>query len=114
MLSRRRVCSGESVSVPHRCLFAGEGCDAPVRTCLTFGSAADNLVRSGLAEPISNDEAMVILAERKRRVWHRPATMSGRDLLHVQLLWLLLRDDAIDQEVRHLRRNRSVQLPGDN
>ncbi len=43
----------------------GEGCDAPVRTCLTFGGAADNLVRSGIAEPISNGEALVILAEAK-------------------------------------------------
>jgi len=43
----------------------GEGCDAPVRTCLTFGSAAVTLTRSGLAETISNDEAMVILEEAK-------------------------------------------------
>ncbi len=43
----------------------GEGCEAPVRTCLTFGSAGDNLVRSGLAESISNEEALVILNEAK-------------------------------------------------
>jgi Pyruvate/2-oxoacid:ferredoxin oxidoreductase delta subunit len=43
----------------------GDGCDAPVRTCLTFGGAADGLVRSGLAEAISNEEALVILGEAK-------------------------------------------------
>ena len=43
----------------------GEGCDAPIRTCLTFNSAALTLSRSGLAEVISNDEAMEILEEAK-------------------------------------------------
>jgi Pyruvate/2-oxoacid:ferredoxin oxidoreductase delta subunit len=43
----------------------GEGCDAPVRTCLTFNGAALTLSRSGLGEIISNDEAMVILEEAK-------------------------------------------------
>ena len=43
----------------------GEGCDAPTRTCLTFGNSADLLVRSGLAEAITNDEAMEILEGAK-------------------------------------------------
>ena len=43
----------------------GQGCEAPVRTCLTFGNAARLLVRSGIAEPITNDEAMGILQEAK-------------------------------------------------
>ncbi len=43
----------------------GEGCDAPVRTCLTLNTAARTLARSGLAEIISNDEAMGILEEAK-------------------------------------------------
>ena len=42
-----------------------EGCDAPVRTCLTFNGAAQLLSRSGLAEQINNDEAMAILEEAK-------------------------------------------------
>jgi ferredoxin len=45
--------------------FRGEGCDAPVRTCLTFGTTAQVMARSGIAEPITNDEAMEILAEAK-------------------------------------------------
>ena len=45
--------------------FRGEGCDAPVRTCLTFGAAARMLASAGIAEPISNDEAMDILREAK-------------------------------------------------
>lgn len=64
------VQSAESVAVslcPCRidASLRGDGCDAPTRTCLTFGSAADNLVRSGLAEAISTDEAMEILSEAK-------------------------------------------------
>ncbi len=43
----------------------GDGCDAPLRTCLTFGNSARILVRSGIAESISNDEAMQILQEAK-------------------------------------------------
>lgn len=43
----------------------GEGCDAPVRTCLTFNGAATTLARSGIAEIITNDEAMGILEEAK-------------------------------------------------
>ena len=42
-----------------------EGCDAPRRTCLTFGSAADNLTRHGIAEPITNEQALEILTEAK-------------------------------------------------
>ena len=43
----------------------GEACGAPTRTCLTFGGAADALVRAGIAEPISNDEGLDILREAK-------------------------------------------------
>jgi Pyruvate/2-oxoacid:ferredoxin oxidoreductase delta subunit len=43
----------------------GEGCDAPVRTCLTFNGAAIALARSGIAETVSNDEAMEILEQAK-------------------------------------------------
>lgn len=43
----------------------GEGCGAPTRTCLTFGGAARALVRSGIAEPISNAEGLEILETAK-------------------------------------------------
>ncbi len=43
----------------------GEGCDAPTRTCLTFGNSAEVMVRAGLAEAINNAEAMEILVEAK-------------------------------------------------
>lgn len=43
----------------------GRGCDAPVRTCLTFGPGADGLVAAGLAEAITNDEALAIVQECK-------------------------------------------------
>ncbi len=43
----------------------GEGCDAPTRTCLTFGTSARVMVRAGIAEALTNDEAMEILVEAK-------------------------------------------------
>ena len=43
----------------------GEGCDAPVRTCLMFGNSARVMARAGIAETITNDEAMEILVEAK-------------------------------------------------
>ena len=43
----------------------GEGCDAPIRTCLMFGNSARVLARAGIAETITNDEAMEILLEAK-------------------------------------------------
>ncbi len=49
----------------HHARLVGRGCDAPLRTCLTFDGAADALTRAGIAEPITNDEALQILAECK-------------------------------------------------
>jgi NAD-dependent dihydropyrimidine dehydrogenase PreA subunit len=43
----------------------GEGCGRPTRTCLTFGGAARALVRSGIAEEITNDEGLAILDQAK-------------------------------------------------
>lgn len=43
----------------------GQGCDAPVRTCMSFGSAAEALVRAGLAEPVDTAEALTLLADAK-------------------------------------------------
>jgi NAD-dependent dihydropyrimidine dehydrogenase PreA subunit len=45
--------------------LVGRGCDSPIRTCLTFDGAADALVRAGIAEPITNDDGLEILAECK-------------------------------------------------
>ncbi|MFW2340027.1 MAG: 4Fe-4S dicluster domain-containing protein [Acidimicrobiia bacterium] len=42
-----------------------DGCDAPLRACLSFGGAAEMLARSGIGEAITNDEAMDILEEAK-------------------------------------------------
>jgi ferredoxin len=43
----------------------GEACDAPTRTCMTFGGAAQMMIRAGIAEPITNAEGMEILREAK-------------------------------------------------
>lgn len=43
----------------------GEGCDAPTRTCLMFGNSARVMARAGIAETVTNDEAMEILRQAK-------------------------------------------------
>jgi NAD-dependent dihydropyrimidine dehydrogenase PreA subunit len=43
----------------------GRACDAPVRTCLSFGAAAEALIRADLADPISNAEGLEVLAAAK-------------------------------------------------
>lgn len=43
----------------------GHACGAPTRTCLSFGPAARALSKAGIAEPISNEEGLQILATAK-------------------------------------------------
>ena len=45
--------------------LAGHGCGAPLRTCLSFDAAADALVRMGLAEPVTTEQGLAVLAEAK-------------------------------------------------
>jgi ferredoxin len=45
--------------------LVGQGCGKPTRTCLTLNGGADALVRTGHAEPISNEEGLAILAMAK-------------------------------------------------
>lgn len=52
-------------SCRHKARLLGKGCDAPLRTCLTFDGFAEALGRAEIAEPITNDEALDILVEAK-------------------------------------------------
>jgi NAD-dependent dihydropyrimidine dehydrogenase PreA subunit len=49
----------------HHAQLLGKGCDAPLRTCLSFGGAAEALIRAGISERVSNEEGLEILAEAK-------------------------------------------------
>jgi electron transport complex protein RnfB len=48
----------------------GEGCDKPLESCLSFGMAAEHIVRTGRGRAISQEEALAILhrAEETRLV----------------------------------------------
>ena len=91
--------------------LVGEGCDAPTRTCLTFGGAADalgaggdrraDLERGGAGRP-ADGEGRGAGADRGQR--------EARRQLPVQLLRLLLRDDAVDPAQGDHRRHRLVEL----
>ena len=89
----------------------GEGCGKPTRTCLTFGGAADALVRAGIAEPITNEEGLEILATAKSAgLAQTRGQRQARDQLHLQLLRMLLRDDAVHPAARHHRLDRVLEL----
>lgn len=45
----------------HKAGHLGKACDAPQRNCLTFNFAAETMIRNGIAEPITTDEALGIL-----------------------------------------------------
>ncbi len=49
----------------HKASILGEACERPQRTCLTLNGGAPPLIRAGLAEQITVDEAMRILEECK-------------------------------------------------
>ena len=49
----------------HKNEHLGKACDRPQRTCFSLNFAAESLVRSGIAESISNNEAMAILEQAK-------------------------------------------------
>lgn len=62
--------SAESVAVSlcscrHKAEHLGEACSRPQRTCLSLNYAADSLVHSGMAERISQEEALKIVADCK-------------------------------------------------
>jgi NAD-dependent dihydropyrimidine dehydrogenase PreA subunit len=49
----------------HKASYLGEACDAPQRNCLSLNYAADAVIRCGLAQPATTDEALRILEESK-------------------------------------------------
>jgi len=52
-------------SCRHKASHLGKACEGPQRSCLTFNFGAEALIRSGIAQPISTDEAMGILEKCK-------------------------------------------------
>jgi NAD-dependent dihydropyrimidine dehydrogenase PreA subunit len=65
------VTAAETVGVAlcpcrHHAQLLGTACDAPLRTCLSFGGAAESLIRADLAERVSTEEALAILDDAKR------------------------------------------------
>jgi ferredoxin len=64
------VRSASSVAVSlctcrHKASHLGEACDAPQRNCLSLNYAADAVIRCGLAQPATTDQALRILEESK-------------------------------------------------
>lgn len=50
----------------HKAEHLGKSCKAPQRTCLTLNGGAELLIKRGMAEAVSRQEALAILAECKQ------------------------------------------------
>jgi NAD-dependent dihydropyrimidine dehydrogenase PreA subunit len=61
----------------------GGGCDAPLRTCLTLGGAAEAMVRAGIAEAISTAEALDILTTAKAAGLAQTGDNVQRDVTYI-------------------------------
>lgn len=51
----------------HKMEHLGRDCDAPKNNCITFGGAADSLVRNGFARPVDPAEGLDLLQEAQAR-----------------------------------------------
>ena len=67
----------------HHAQLLGTACDAPLRTCLSFGAAARALVRAGISESITNEEGLAILAEAKAAGLAQTADNVQRDVTYI-------------------------------
>jgi NAD-dependent dihydropyrimidine dehydrogenase PreA subunit len=67
----------------HHAQLLGKACDAPLRTCLSFGGAAESLIRAELAERVSTAEALSILDEAKRAGLTQTADNVQRDVSYM-------------------------------
>ena len=91
----------------------GQGCGKPTRTCLTFGGAADALVRSGLAEPISNEEGLEILQLAKSAGLAQTADNVKHGITYMcNCCGCCCGDDAVDPPARDHRIDRVVEPGG--
>jgi NAD-dependent dihydropyrimidine dehydrogenase PreA subunit len=67
----------------HHAQLLGEACDAPLRTCLSFGGAAEALIGAGISERISNEEGLEILAEAKAAGLAQTADNVQQDITYL-------------------------------
>ncbi len=67
----------------HHASHLNEACDRPLRTCLSFNYGASMLVRNGVAERISNGEAMDILELAKANGLAQTADNVQRNVSYI-------------------------------
>ena len=67
----------------HHASHLNEACDRPLRTCLSFNHGASMLVRNGVAERISNSEAMDILELAKAKGLAQTADNVQRNVSYI-------------------------------
>jgi NAD-dependent dihydropyrimidine dehydrogenase PreA subunit len=67
----------------HHARLLGHGCDAPLRTCMSLGGAAEALIRAGISERVSNEEGLAILAEAKAAGLAQTADNVQEDVTYI-------------------------------
>lgn len=67
----------------HKNEHLGEACERPQRTCLSLNFAAQSLIRSGIAEEISNQEGLEILAQAKEAGLAQTADNVRRNVTYI-------------------------------
>ena len=67
----------------HHASHLNEACDRPLRTCLSFNHGASMLVRNGVAERITNSEAMDILELAKANGLAQTADNVQRNVSYI-------------------------------
>jgi ferredoxin len=67
-------------SCHHKKQHLGEACDRPQKVCLSFGLAADMLIRNGMAEPVATREGVRILEHAKSTGLAQTADNVQRDV----------------------------------
>jgi NAD-dependent dihydropyrimidine dehydrogenase PreA subunit len=67
----------------HHAQLLGKACDAPLRTCLSFGGAAEALIRAGISERVSSEEGLEILAEAKAAGLAQTADNVQQDITYL-------------------------------
>ncbi len=60
----------------HKMEHLGRACDAPREICMTFGAAADSLIRHGFARPVELAEGLDLLQE----AWERRLVQFGENV----------------------------------
>ena len=74
--------------------LAGQGCDRPLETCISFGDAGSYFVQAGIGRPVKRRTVLDLLETADRAGAGSATQQQPRSRMDLLLLWLLLRGSA--------------------